>query len=192
MGHFHDKLRRKLVDNQIGLTGQAVDCIRVQNKKTRTGDIETRIVEDADVVSVILPILKDVPFRRLRKDGTGIRLDTLPTAMDLFPFQILTPHKNKIYIGDLIFRILKDQDDDTYYDDYVLGDGSTDMLDGIHDPNLAAPIIQVLEVKEALGTFGVESMIWAKFNCTYNDQELPTEMLETVVDLANRRLRLGW
>lgn len=209
MGHFQDKLRRKLTDNTISLTGQAADCIRIRNKKTKAGDVETRVVESADVVSVVFPILKDVPFRRLTKAGTGIRIDTLPAAVDLFPFQLMIPHNQKIYIGDLIFRIFKDQDDDEYHNDYTLrhsdghddmpasdirssAPGYPDMLDGVHNPDLASPIIMILEVKEPLGTFGMESMVWAKYNCTYCDEDLPSELLETAVELANRRLHLGW
>lgn len=208
MGHFHDKLRRRLADNTISLTGQAADCIRIQNKRTRVGDIETRVVEAADVVSVIFPILKDVPYRRIHKSPSGIRIDTLPTAMELFPMQVMIPNNNKIYIGDLLFRVLRDPDDDTYYNDYTLrhtnglqderlSDSTStpdapDMLDGVHDPNLASPIIMVFEVKELLGTFAVETLIWSKYNCTYSDEDLPTELLETVIELSDRRLRLGW
>lgn len=192
MGHFQDKIRRKLVDNNISLTGQAADCIRIRLKKTRNGDIETRVVEDVNVISVIFPILKDVPFRRLTRSPGGIRIDTIPTAIELFPLQITVSHSNNIYIGDLIFRIFKDQETPTYLNDYVMDENTEDMLDGVHNPNLAGPIVLVLEVKESLGTFGVESMIWTKYNCTYNDESLPDELLETVVELSNRRLALGW
>jgi len=197
MGHFQDRLRRKLTDNMISLTGDAADCIRVRYKRTKAGDIETRIVESADVVSVIFPILKDAPYRRLSKDSANgqIAIETLPTITELFPLQIMVPHNNNIYRDDLIFRIFKDASDEDYKPDYKLSDPSTtDMMDGIQnpDPQINRPIILVLQVKEPLGTFGNQSLIWTKFNCTYSDENLPTEMLETVVELANRRLALGW
>jgi len=192
MGHFHDPIRRKLTDNLISLTGQAADCIRVSFKRTRNGDIETRVVEAAEVVSVIFPILKDVPYRRLTKGPSGISIETLPTATELFPLQIMVPHENNIYKDDLIFRIFRDISEAKYKTDYVLKDPSTmDMMDGTAETDVR-PIVLVLQVKEPLGTMGVESMIWSKFNCTYSDEPLPQEMLETVVELSNRRLKLGW
>ena len=172
MGHFQDHLRRKLTDNLISLTGQASDCIRVKYKRTRNGDIETRVVEGADVVSVIFPVLKDVPYRRLAKsiDGTSstISIETLPTAMELFPMQIMVPHNNNIYRDDLIFRLFRDVTEVEYAPDYLLST-KNDMMDGSSNPNVR-PIILVLQVKEPLGTFGAESLVWTKFNCTYSDE----------------------
>jgi hypothetical protein len=191
LGSWHDRLRRKLTDNAISLTGQAADCIRVQFKKTKEGDIETRVVDNADVVSIIFPVLKDVPFRRLHKGPNGLRVDTLPAAVELFPIQIMVPHSHNIYLDNLIFRILRDQPDGIQDLDYQLGSGN-DMLDGIHNPNIASPVIMALQVVNALGTFGIESMIWEKYDCVYYNETLPIEMLETVVELANRRFHLGW
>lgn len=193
MGHFHDHLRRKLTDNLISLTGTAADCIRVKYKRTRAGDIETRVVEGADVVSVIFPILKDAPYRRLAKTGGQITIETLPTAVELFPLQIMVPHNNSLYRDDLIFRIFRDASDADYAPDYLLSDPSTmDMADGIGSLTNQRPIILILQVKEVLGTFAMESLIWSKYNCTYSDEDLPQEMLDTVVELANRRLLLSF
>jgi hypothetical protein len=181
-----------MTDNLISLTGQAADCIRVKSKKTKTGDIETRVVTGADVVSVIFPVLKDVPYRRLSKGSGGITIETLPTAMELFPLQIMVPHNNGIYRDDLIFRLFRDISEVDYKTDYLLSDPATmDMMDGSAVTDVR-PIVLVLQIKEPLGTFGVESMVWTKFNCTYSDEPLPQEMLDTVVELSNRRLALGW
>ncbi len=196
MGHFQDHIRRKLTDNMISLTGQAADCIRVKYKRTRNGDIETRVVEAADVVSVIFPILKDVPYRRLARNvgGSEITIETLPTAMELFPLQIMVPHNNNIYRDVLIFRLFRDVAEVNYAPDYLLTQDprkANDMMDGSANPNVR-PIVLALQVKENLGTFGVESLVWSKFNCTYSDEPLPQEMIATVVELANRRLALGF
>jgi len=193
LGHFHDALRVKLTDNLISLTGQAADCIKVKCKRTRTGDIETRVVEDVTVVSIIFPPLKDAPYRRVSKSQGGMVIDSLPTAMELFPFSIMAPHNNSIYKDDLIFRLFRDVADVDYAPDYLLTKPETmGMMDGIGSLTTQRPIILVLQVKEPLATFGVESMIWSKFNCTYSDEPLPTEMLEAVVSLANRRLALNF
>lgn len=168
LGKFHDPIRRKLIDNLISYTGQATDCIKIRLTQTLQGDIETRTIESVDVASIIFPPLTDVPYRRLLKGAdVAFKLETLPAVTDLFPFQIQAPAANGIYIGDLIVRIFK-------------------------DPEVQNPYVMVLEVKEPLGTFAVHSMVWSKFNCTFYSENLPDEILETIVSFAERRLHLGW
>jgi hypothetical protein len=169
LGKYHDNLRRKLLDNNISLTGSAADCIRVRAKKSKQGDTVTRVVEDAEVISVIFPVLKDVPYRRMAKvDGSSsFTMETLPSIMDLFPFEIISTQVGKIYQGDLIFRILL-------------------------EPGALEPMVMALEVTEPKGTFGSASMIYAKFDCVYYNEVLPPEVLETVAMLARRRMALGW
>jgi hypothetical protein len=174
LGRFHDPIRKKLIDNSISLSGQVADCIKVRTKVTKQGDIASRIVEDVTVISAVFPPYADVPFRRLtRETGQGdsntvqLKVTTLPAAMELFPIQIWTTQYDQIYLGDLIFRIFK-------------------------DPTSDSPLVVVLQVKEPLGTFGVQNLIYAKYNCTYWDEELPQEMLDVVVATAERRLALQW
>ena len=169
LGRYHDVLRRKMLDNTISLSGTAADCIRIRTKKTKQGDLATRVVQDADVVSVLFPVLKDVPYRRMAMvDGSSsFTMETVPAVMDLFPFEIISTQVGKIYQGDLIFRILL-------------------------EPGAIEPIVMALEVVEPLGTFGSASMIYAKFNCTYYNEALPQDVLDTIAMLAKRRLNLGW
>jgi len=49
-----------------------------------------------------------------------------------------------------------------------------------------------LQVVDPLGTIGAQSMIYSKFRCTYYQEKLPADMLETISLLAKRRLHLGW
>jgi hypothetical protein len=171
LGKFHDKIRRKLIANKVSLTGQITDTIRVRLKKSKQGDIVSRVVDSVDVVPVVFPILKDVPYRRLpaegEKDPTKIQLESLWQVNDLFPIEIYTPDYDKIYIGDLIFRV-------------------------IMEPDIEYPLVMVLEVQEALGTFGVRSMIYSKFQATYYNETLPDEILDYVSAAAKRRLHLQW
>jgi hypothetical protein len=171
LGQYHDRIRKKLIDNKISLTGQPVDCIRVRNKLTKQGDIETRVVDDATVLPIIFPPLKDVPYRRMTSTGTTgamqFQLETLPSVMDLFPIEIICTQASQLYMDDLIFRI--------FVDDAT-----------------PVPLVLCLQVVEPKGTFGVSSMIYGKFDCTFYREELPSEMLETVVMLGKRRLSLGW
>jgi hypothetical protein len=174
LGRFHDPIRKKLIDNTISLNGLVADCIKIRVKITKQGDIESRIVEDVNVISAVFPPYVDVPFRRLTREVTEgdssvvqLKISTLPAAMDLFPIQIWTTQYDQIYLGDLVFRIF-------------------------YDAQVDAPLVLALQIKEPLGTFGVQSLIYAKYNCTYYDETLPSEMLDVIVATAERRLALQW
>ncbi len=174
LGRFHDPIRRKLIDNSISLNGQAADCIKIRLKLTKQSDIETRVVEDVNVISVVFPPYVDIPFRRLTREATTdssaaiqYNITTLPAAIELFPIQVWTTQYDRIYLGDILFRIFK-------------------------DPVADSPLVIALQVKEPLGTFGVQSLIYGKYNCTYFDEDLPQEMLDVLVATAERRLALQW
>ncbi len=164
-GRFHDRIRRKMVDNAVYWTGEAIDCIRVRINKSKQGDILSRVIEGTDVVPIIFPPLKDVPYRRVMKAGTALTLETLPAATELFPFTISTTQYHKLQIDDLVFRILK-------------------------DPLVDLPIMQVLQITEQKADFGIQSIIMGKFDCVYYNESLPDEMLSLVAQMAERRLHL--
>ena len=178
LGRFQDNIRRKLIDNQISLTGQASDTIRIRLKKSKQGDIQSRIVESADVVPVIFPPLVDVPFRRMTGDESNqqaegendplkIRLETAPNVTELFPIEVMCTQVDKINLGDLLFRVLL-------------------------EPEWQYPLVMALEVTEPLGTFGTHSIIYAKYQCVYHNEQLPQEIIDYVAAIARRRLHLGW
>lgn len=176
LGRFHDTMRRKLIDNQISLTGQAADTIRVRLNLTKQGDYNSRIVESTDVIPVIFPILQDVPFRRMaaddtrglgENDPTKIRLETAPNITELFPIEIMCTQIDKINTGDLLFRVIMEKD-------------------------FKYPMVMVLEVTEPKGTFGIQSMIYAKYDCVYYNEKLPDEVVDYVAATARRRLEIGW
>lgn len=164
MGLYHDNIRRKILDNNIGLTGAITDTIRITLNKTKQGDIASRVIESSDVIPVIFPILKDVPYRRLE---TGLALQSLPTAKEDAPIEVICPDADKIKIGDLLFRVMFDR-------------------------TMTVPLVLAYEIVESLGTFGASSMISSKFNVVYHNETLPVELTSHIADLAKRRLRLQW
>jgi hypothetical protein len=179
LGKYQDNIRRKMLDNQISLTGQAADTIRIRLKQTKQLDIESRIVDSIDVVPVIFPPLVDVPFRRvndehfrrLNTDETAneerMIVQVLPQMVDLFPIEIMTTRADRIYTNDLIFRV-------------------------IMEPDMEYPLAIVLEIVDALGTFGTHSMIYSKFRAVYYNETLPDEIMDYVNATAIRRLNLEW
>lgn len=168
-----------MIDNNISLTGQATDTIRVRLKFTDQLDVESRIIDSVDVIPVIFPPLVDVPYRRVNDenhnrmnedaeaDEEQLTIEVPPQIVDLFPIEIYTTQAHKIYIGDLIFRV-------------------------IIEPHLEYPMVLVLEVVDALGTFGTHSMIYGKFNTVYYNDKLPQEVTDYVAATARRRLQLNW
>lgn len=179
LGRFQDNIRRKMLDNQISLTGQAVDTIRVRVKMTKQLDIESRIVDSLDVVPIIFPPLVDVPYRRVndehfrrqnldeKANEERMMIQVLPQMVDLFPIEIMTARGDRIYTGDLLFRVIMEHD-------------------------LTYPLVLVLEVVDALGTFGTHSMIYSKFRAVYYNEALPDEIMDYVTATAVRRLNLEW
>lgn len=166
----HDLMRRKLIDNTISLTGDATDCIRIKSIKNDEGDKTSRIIQDVDIISVIFPVLKDIPYRNLKKESNGYTITSLVSSAEkdfVTNYIINTPHYNKIDVEDLIVRVLQ-------------------------DPEVNYPIVYALEVIENLGTFGGQMLIQHSFNtCLYN-QELPQEIVDAIADVAVRRLHIGF
>ena len=179
LGKYQDNIRRKMLDNQISLTGQAADMIRIRLKMTKQLDIESRIVDSVDVIPVIFPPMVDVPYRvvndenyhRINLDNEAddhkMMIQVLPQMVELFPIEIMTTRADKVTTNDLIFRV-------------------------ITDPNLSYPMVIALEIVDALGTFGTHSMIYSKFSAVYYNETLPDEIMDYVAATAVRRLNLEW
>lgn len=169
----HDGLKQKLIDNQIELMAQVTDCIRIRLRKNDEGDIESRIVEKADIVGVVFPPLKDVPYRTLdTEDGKTWKFSTksLVAATEdenTQNYKLVMPHNKDVRVGDMIFRVFV-------------------------DPEVSIPVVLGLEIVESLGTFGIHSIIQHSYNSVIYMEELPQEMLEVIIHLAKRRLKLKW
>jgi len=168
MGHFHDRIRRKLFDNSISLIGAATDYIRVRTTNNKQGDIQTRIIDDAKVLPFVFPPLKDVPLRRMiQGENKTWQLETLPAANELFPIEVYTAYFSEVYLDDLLFRV-------------------------VLEPDVETPLVMCYQVVESLATFGSQSVIFGKFNVVYYNQELPSSIIEMIDAMARRRGMLGW
>lgn len=165
-----DIMKRKLLDNSITMIGDATDCIRIKTIKNDEGDITSRKIKDIDLVSVIFPVLKEIPYRQMEKTDDGYRITSLVTSAEtdfVNNFIIQSPHYDRIDIDDLIVRVLQ-------------------------DPEVDYPIVYALQVIESLGTFGGQMLIQHSFNtCLYN-QDLPQDIVDAIGDVATRRLHIGF
>lgn len=168
----HDIIKRKCMDNLIEHEGNPTDCIRIRVKKNDEGDITDRVIEKADIVHIVFPPLKDVPYRRLYKNERTKKLEitSLPATGEPEAnedFTIIAPHKEFLLNHDLIIRV---------------------ML----DPDIETPIILALEITEPLGTFGGSMLIQSKFKCCLYNETLSEQTLDIIAEMAKRRLNLNF
>lgn len=167
-----DRIKRKIIDLQISHEGSPTDCIRIRTTKNDEGDILSRVIELADVIPVIFPPLKDVPYRRLGKtlDGTWT-LDSLVDSAEESQtqnYEITVPHSVYLRPDDLIIRVMLDDDTPDH------------------------PMIICLQVLESLGTFGGAMLIKSKFKTNLYNGQLSQDTLDIISKMAERRLKLGY
>jgi hypothetical protein len=168
-----DNLRKKLLDNQLGLIGFLNDIIRVKYRKTYEGDNKSMIVEAADIIKCTFPPLTDVPIRKVVVDEQT-HLWKLTSLIGAFEedqqekaYTCQSPYHFNVNVGDLIFRIFVDEDQ-------------------------KFPIIVPLEVQELLGTFGGKKLIMQSFKATIPTFDFPDEVIETIRQMAERRLKINY
>lgn len=161
-----NRLNQKLLDNQIRLSGDITDVIVIRNKINEVGDIETRFVDNIDIIEVMMSPLKDIPMKAFSLDNpmpTPVATDGMPSQ----PITIYAPITSQLDQDDLIIKFFE-------------------------NPTGKQPWILVLQVKDTLGTFGSRTIQWQKMNVSYYDNRLPPEIRTYVVALAERRKELRW
>lgn len=167
-----DRIKRKIIDLQISHEGSPTDCIRMRLKKDDEGDIQSRVIEMADVVPIIFPPLKDVPYRRLGKTLDGPwTLTALPAAAAEDAkqyYEIVAPHRVYLRPDDLIIRVMLDEDTPEH------------------------PLIICLQVLESLGDFGGAMLIQSKYKTNLYNESLSADTLAVIANMAERRLHLGY
>ena len=174
----HEIIKRKVIDNQVELAGNPTDCIRIRYIKNDEGDIESRQIIKADVVSIIWPTLKEIPIRKLRKnksDGTvnetfgtyeiSSLVDVAEDDANEKMFKLYFPHGADISSGDVIVRVFI-------------------------DPDVAQPIVLAVKVTNVLGTFGQLMLLWESANCALDAEDMPEKMANVIGAMAERRLHL--
>ena len=165
----HDHLVKRLIDNQMRLIGNPTDCIRIRRNTDKHGDKVSSVLELADIVPIVFPPWKDVPYRRLGKDiHDKYELTSLVNAAaedNKEKYEIYAPGKACLMVGDLIIRIMLDED-------------------------MVQPVVICIEATESLGTFGGSMIIQSKFNTTLYNDKLEDEVTEVIGQMAERRLQL--
>lgn len=168
LGKKLDKISRKVIDNQIRLTSNPTDMIRVQAQRDpQSGDLISRTISDAEVMPIILPVLKDIPLRHFIRETEDIVIPSLYTTVEQEYFEIYAPVESHLLNDDLLIRLLG-------------------------DPNTDEPYVMVLQVKEILGTFGYSNLKWMKYWVTFYDEKLPSKIIQIIKKEINKREALTW
>jgi hypothetical protein len=173
LGQKQDRLRRLLLDNQIRLIGFISDVIRMKVRKTYEGDTTSYIIESCDVIQVSFPPLEDIPYRKIKVDEkTHIwQLTSLIGAfeddMQQKAYTVQIPYNFNVNVNDLLFRIMVDEDQ-------------------------KFPIIIPLQIQENLGTFGAIKLIMTKYKATIPTDNFPQEVVDTIQQMAERRLKIHY
>ena len=138
-------------------------------KRNDEGDILSHIIEKADIVSVDFPMLKDIPYRKIRQnigdDKYIYQITSLVSMPQTEDYEIRIPHKFDVDIDDIIIRV---------------------ML----DPDVGAVSVLCLHILETLGTFGTQMLISTKYKCTIYSDPIPEKVLEVIKIMAKRRLNI--
>lgn len=174
LGAVQDNLRRKLIDGTVlRHISSPIDCFRLRMRKNFKGDEKSWILVKSDIISVVFPEDRDIPFRKVDVDKeTGhwsltSLVDSFEEGQQQKRYQIQVPYKDDIDVDDILFRVMLDEDIDR-------------------------PIIIPLQVKELLGTFGYMKMIMQKANCTIPTYDIPPECLAVIEEMAKRRKKIGF
>lgn len=167
-----DPIKRKVIDNQIMLSGFPIDMLRISTKRDkRTGDVQTRTVVSNEVLPIIFPEMKDVPLRRLTRDGDSgaitLDLDLSVNNTHTGKIDVFCPYAAQLERDDLLIRIW----DDTVSD---------------------LPYVTVFQVKDQLGTFTTNSLLYIKHQLTLFDEQLPNQVIQVIVDTVRKRSNLRW
>lgn len=167
LGRKMDRIKQKLTDNSILLTAHPTDMIRIRvERDERTKDLISRTIESVEVLPIIMPVLKDIPMRRLRQD-TNEEIVSFYTFGQQAPVQVYAPYEVQLRRDDLLFRILRDE----FSDD---------------------PYVMVLQVKDELATIAYSRILHIKYNISFYDEEIPQAVVGFLRDAVTKREALGW
>jgi hypothetical protein len=126
----------------------------------------SRIVSDSAILPILLPVMKDVPLRRLT-NAAGESLLSMAAISHELSYEAYCPLAGKLQRDDLLFRVIQEGDS-------------------------ARPYVMVLQVKDELGTISHSSLLYVKYKLSFYDETLPQCIIDEVVSFAEKRNLLKW
>lgn len=168
LGRRLDKITKKILDNSIRLTSSPINMIRIRTERDeRSQDTVSRTIVADNVMSIVFPVIKDIPLRSLESDGSVSPVPSLYTINEQTYFEIYAPFYESLDLDDLLIRVIFDEENDRNY-------------------------VMVLQVKEILGTIGASQLRWKKYWVTLYDEALPNKIIEIIKEATEQRETLGW
>ena len=126
-------LKRKLMDYKIRLSGNCSQIIRIYTEENKYGD-ETLTTINHCMILAIIDYPGELPLYRLRTSADDSEIDE-PTGIflyDIIPIEVYTQWKDKVEIGDLLVRKIKDETDSCLVNvlriSNILGSFKTDLI----------------------------------------------------------------
>ena len=169
LGRKLDNIVRKVTDNNLRLSSQPTDMIRIKvNRDPISQDLISRTIISNEIIPVIFPTMEKVPLRRLRREGgENVLVPNLYQFYDEQYWTIYTPAEIQLDEDDLLLRL-------------------------IYDPYSDEPNILCTQVKESSGTIGYSSFIYFEYKITLYDEELPDQVINIIKQANTKREELGW
>ena len=168
MGRRLDRIARRVTDNNIRLSSNPTDMIRISVKRDeRSQDLVSREVSATEILPIMLPSMKDVPLRHFIRKGDEVQVPSLYTIEQQEYFEIYAPVEVKLEPEDLLFRL-------------------------IYDSSADEPYVMCLQVKEQLATIGYSSINYLKYWVTFYDEPINKKIIKILKDANIKRDLLGW
>lgn len=169
LGRKLDNINRKVMDNNIRLSGQPTDMLRIKvNRDAISSDLISRTIISTEIIPVIFPNMEKVPLRRLTRDGD---LEVLvPNLYQFYEDQywtIYTPAEIRLDEDDLLLRM-------------------------IYDPYSDEPNIVCLQCKESDAVVGYNSIVWIETKATLYDEPLAPSITNIIIEANKKREKIGW
>ena len=169
LGKRLDNITRKVVDNNLRLSSHPTDMIRIKVERDPISqDLISRTITNAEVIPIIFPEMKDVPLRRLSREGDETVL--VPNLYQFYEdqyWELYSPAEIRLDEDDLLLRV-------------------------IYDPYSAEANVICMQIKEVLGTIGYNSFLYFKYRSTLFDEKLPQQIIDIIKQANDKRDQLGW
>ncbi len=161
-------ISKKLLDNNILLTGYSSDVIYISEVLNAVNDPIKFNVDNIGVINMIFPPMKDIPLRRFIKTSGEYEYSQATNAKDeVEPFVVYAPIETIITQGSLVLRFFE-------------------------NPSSIEPLILPLSVAEIRGDFGARHLVLQKLNLVYSSTPIHPTIMEYLLQLAARRGLLKW
>ena len=142
-----ERIKRKLFDNHIKVTGRCLLGIRYRVTEDMYED-EERVLIDRETIEVVIDYPTEIPIYRFARGEYNNDIEQSGAFFfDILPIDLYTKWANKIEVGDFIYHCLRDESGN--------------------------PVPILLKISEVFGSFEV-GLVWRKAWCSpYNGQIEP-------------------